>query len=104
MILIKVSLEWLTSQRTRVFTIAMSRRELVCYCFAVTEAEVASAITAGARTLGALRKELGVSTCCGGCEPRIRDCLQHAESLLPATLCRVPGASAAPVKSPITNP
>lgn len=60
----------------------MKRSELVCYCYSVTEGDVFSAISTGARTLGALRAELKVSTCCGGCEPLIRQCLQRADENL----------------------
>ncbi len=64
----------------------MSRSDLICYCFSVTEGELGSAIAAGARTLAALRTALGVTTCCGSCEHRVRDCLQDATGVAPAGL------------------
>ena len=63
----------------------MKRSEPVCHCSSVTESEVQDAITTGAGTLGALRKELRVASCCGGCEPRIRQCLANAIEKLPNT-------------------
>ncbi len=39
----------------------------VCVCNAVTDREIRSAVTFGARSLGDLQDSLGVATCCGRC-------------------------------------
>ena len=101
MILIKFIL--IQSFAIQAHLFAMSRCELICYCSSVTEEEISEAITAGARTLGALRQELGVSTCCGGCEPRLRNCLQDAELQRPGMRHPLPGVPHVPQKSSITS-
>ena len=50
----------------------------VCICNAVTDREIRSAVSLGIRTMGDLKRDLGVASCCGKCEPEacriIRDC------------------------------
>jgi nitrite reductase (NADH) large subunit len=74
----------------------MKRQSLLCYCYAVTEDEVQRAIVAGAASLAALQATLKASTCCGGCEPRLRDCL--------ALYTPSPGPAMAPVSLPDPAP
>jgi len=50
----------------------------ICICNAITEREVRGAVTLGCNSLGDLKRDLGVATCCGKCEPEarrlLRDC------------------------------
>lgn len=47
----------------------------VCVCNAVTDNEIREAYADGAHTMDALQDELGVATCCGCCEPTVREIL-----------------------------
>ena len=47
----------------------------VCLCNNVTESDIRDAARNGACSLECLQERLGVSTCCGQCEPAARDCL-----------------------------
>ena len=51
----------------------------VCVCKAVTESDLSVAIRAGARTLGDLKRGLGVATECGRCATCARECLRASE-------------------------
>ncbi|MBS1142999.1 MAG: BFD-like (2Fe-2S)-binding region [Proteobacteria bacterium] len=62
----------------------------VCVCKAVTDRQIREAAHGGARTLGDLRRELGVTADCGRCASCARDCLKeaqhcaaHADTILP---------------------
>lgn len=52
-----------------------------CICNAITEREVRGAVSLGSVTLGDLKRDLGIATCCGKCEPDarriIRECTRH---------------------------
>ena len=50
----------------------------VCVCRAVTEKQIESAVTAGARRLRDLRLELGVTEECGRCAQCAKQCLHEA--------------------------
>jgi bacterioferritin-associated ferredoxin len=39
----------------------------ICVCNAITESQVRSAVSAGARSLSDLQSQLGVGACCGCC-------------------------------------
>jgi bacterioferritin-associated ferredoxin len=49
----------------------------VCVCNAVTEREVYAAIDAGATTVKALNRELGIGSQCGACVGCAKACLSH---------------------------
>ncbi|QVL45062.1 MAG: (2Fe-2S)-binding protein [Methylophilaceae bacterium] len=53
----------------------------VCICNAVTEHEVSIAIDAGATTVKALNRQLGIGTQCGACVSCAKDCLSKKQSL-----------------------
>jgi bacterioferritin-associated ferredoxin len=42
----------------------------VCICNNVTETDIKEAVSAGASSFGCLKRQLGVSTCCGQCAER----------------------------------
>ena len=44
----------------------------ICICNAVTEREIRGAISLGSASLGDLKRDLGVASCCGKCEPDAR--------------------------------
>ncbi len=44
----------------------------VCVCNAVTDREIRQCVALGAHTFEQVRECLGVSTCCGTCEPVAR--------------------------------
>jgi bacterioferritin-associated ferredoxin len=50
----------------------------VCVCHAVTTRQISASIAQGANTFKALRKELGVATCCGKCSKDVRSQLRAA--------------------------
>jgi bacterioferritin-associated ferredoxin len=52
----------------------------VCVCNTVTDHRIREAIEAGADDFEALQAELGVSTCCGCCEPEVREILEQSKS------------------------
>jgi len=45
----------------------------VCICKAVTDREIRCAVEDGARTVRALRKQLGCTGQCGKCKPQVRE-------------------------------
>lgn len=47
----------------------------ICICNAVTDRQIAEALSEGADTLAKLQKKLAVSTCCGSCITDIEDIL-----------------------------
>jgi len=53
----------------------------VCVCNAVTERQVYKAIDAGATTVKALSRQLGVGTQCGMCIDCAKACLSKAQLL-----------------------
>jgi bacterioferritin-associated ferredoxin len=52
----------------------------VCVCNAVTERQVHKAIDAGATTVKALSRQLGVGTQCGACVGCAKDCLSKVQT------------------------
>jgi bacterioferritin-associated ferredoxin len=48
-----------------------------CICNNVTEREIRGAVNLGSVTLGDLRRDLGVGSCCGKCEPDARRILRE---------------------------
>lgn len=61
----------------------------VCVCNAVTERQVYEAIEAGATTVKALSRQLGVGSQCGSCVSCAKECLTKArqsESTLPSNV------------------
>lgn len=50
----------------------------VCVCKAVTDRQIHEAARGGARTLGDLRRELGVTMDCGRCASCAHECLKEA--------------------------
>ncbi len=50
----------------------------VCICNNVTESDIHEAVSAGARSLECLARELAVSTCCGQCQCFANDVLHQA--------------------------
>lgn len=48
---------------------------IVCVCRAVSDRQIRSSLRQGAETMSQLRAELGVTTCCGKCGPRVRELL-----------------------------
>jgi bacterioferritin-associated ferredoxin len=50
----------------------------VCVCKAVTDRQIREAAEGGARTLGDLRRELGVTSECGRCASCAHECLKEA--------------------------
>lgn len=56
----------------------------VCVCKAVTERQIETAVRAGARTMGDLRRELDVTRDCGRCASCARQCLAEARDRLTA--------------------
>lgn len=44
----------------------------ICICNAVTDREIRGAAELGCRDFGELKRDLGVATCCGKCEPEAR--------------------------------
>jgi len=67
----------------------------VCVCNAITDSEIRESYADGARTFEALQDELGVSTCCGCCEPMVRDILAtcQAEEHARAVPAAIPAAA-----------
>lgn len=50
----------------------------VCVCKAVTDRQIQEAARGGARTLGDLRRQLGVTMDCGRCASCAHECLKEA--------------------------
>lgn len=51
---------------------------IVCLCNNISDREIRQAIELGLTTMDELRRDLGVSTCCGQCMPCAEDILnQH---------------------------
>jgi len=50
----------------------------VCVCKAVTDRQIHEAAQGGARTLGDLRRQLGVTMDCGRCAACAHECLKEA--------------------------
>lgn len=61
----------------------------VCVCNAVTERQVHEAINAGATTIKALNRQLGVGAQCGACVSCAKECLSQTsvqKTSLPANV------------------
>jgi bacterioferritin-associated ferredoxin len=50
----------------------------VCVCNAVTERDIRTIVEQGFRSMGDLREQLGVGTCCGRCADCARKLLRDA--------------------------
>ena len=48
------------------------RTMYICICNAITEREIRGAVELGCSSIGELRRDLGVASCCGKCEPDAR--------------------------------
>ena len=68
----------------------------VCICQAVTDRQIRQAAQDGARTLGDLRRALGVSSECGQCAAAARQCLDDANQSLRAAAKPAPKHGGAP--------
>jgi bacterioferritin-associated ferredoxin len=53
----------------------------VCLCNAVTDREIRQCIALGAETFEQVRDSLGVSSCCGRCEPAAREIVIERQTL-----------------------
>jgi bacterioferritin-associated ferredoxin len=51
-----------------------------CICNAITEREVRGAVSLGSVTLGDLKRDLGIATCCGKCEPDAQRILRECRA------------------------
>ena len=51
----------------------------VCICNAVTDREIRQCVALGADTFEQVRDCLGISTCCGRCEPVAREIVVERE-------------------------
>jgi len=49
----------------------------ICICNAITESEVRGAVSLGCKRMDDLKRDLGVATCCGKCEPDARRVLRE---------------------------
>jgi bacterioferritin-associated ferredoxin len=60
----------------------------ICICNAVTDREIRGAVSLGCRTVGDLKRDLGVASCCGKCELDarrvIRECTRACVADAPA--------------------
>lgn len=50
---------------------------IVCVCHNVSEKKIRDAVDAGMDSMAALRKNLGVATCCGKCHTCAREVLRE---------------------------
>jgi bacterioferritin-associated ferredoxin len=48
---------------------------IVCVCNNISDREIRQAVDMGLSTMGELRRELGVATCCGKCAPCAKEVL-----------------------------
>jgi bacterioferritin-associated ferredoxin len=44
----------------------------ICICNAITDREIRGAVSLGSATVGDLKRDLGVASCCGKCEADAR--------------------------------
>jgi len=58
----------------------MAPNMYVCICNAVTDREIRQCVALGAQTFEQVRDCLGVSTCCGRCEPIAREIVVEREA------------------------
>lgn len=56
----------------------------ICHCHAVTDRDIADAISAGARSVGRIAKACRAGSCCGGCIPAVRELLEAKVAADPA--------------------
>jgi bacterioferritin-associated ferredoxin len=56
----------------------------VCNCNGITEREIVAAASLGCTTFEDLRRDLGVATCCGKCEPAARALVRQCPCRQPA--------------------
>lgn len=52
----------------------------ICICNAITEREVRGAVSLGCKGMGDLKRDLGVASCCGKCEPDARRILRECRA------------------------
>ncbi len=64
----------------------------VCNCNAITDREIRAAASLGDVTFDDLRRDLGVATCCGKCEPAARALLHASASVHCSGHCESCGA------------
>ncbi len=57
----------------------------VCICNGITDREIRTCVEQGASCMADLQRELGVATCCGRCEPYVRELLAGADCPAEAT-------------------
>jgi bacterioferritin-associated ferredoxin len=67
-----LDLYWVTGIALHFNSQTESTQMYVCICKAVTDREIRCAVTEGARTVRALRKQLGCTGQCGKCKPQVR--------------------------------
>lgn len=60
---------------------------IVCVCKSVSDRTIRASLEAGVDSFEELQFELGVSTCCGKCEPTVRDIMMASGAC--ATVCSV---------------
>lgn len=53
---------------------------IVCVCKRVSDSRIREAVAAGASSFEDIQNQLGVSTCCGRCEPFARDLVKESVS------------------------
>ena len=68
---------------------------IVCVCKSVSDRKIRATIAEGVDTFDELQFELGVATCCGKCEPSVREMM--AQSGLCEQHCGVARRAPAPV-------
>lgn len=54
----------------------------VCICHEIKERQIKTAIASGIDTLDGLKQSLEVATCCGCCEPFVKDYLEEHHASL----------------------
>ncbi len=64
----------------------------VCNCNAITDREIRAAASLGGVTFDDLRRDLGLATCCGKCEPAARALLKATGAAHCARPCESCGA------------
>lgn len=57
---------------------------IVCVCNNISDREIRQAVDLGLSSMGELRRELGVGTCCGKCVSCARDVLHAHRDAQPA--------------------
>ena len=50
----------------------------ICICNSITDTQIRAAVTKGYATLGDLRENLGIASCCGSCIPMTESILDES--------------------------